>query len=412
MPPAAKKAVSPSLADVLTDLRTEQNTSDHMVIGSLPEFDMTVQGYSTGNIALDWVTRVGGYPHGRIVEQFGPPSSGKTTSALSAMGVEQAKCIESGEGYVMFEDFERSIDPAYCKKLGLDVAHSSFIYVKPDSFEHGANLFRKLLATGELRMCIFDSVAAMVTEKEKEAETGKANVADRAKMMHQFLRQSKDDAERFGTTMIFLNHHLEVVDATPMGAKMAARGIKRFTQPGGKALSFYASMRVEFKTLTVIRTAEMDSLTNRKEDQVRQQDVQATIVKNKTGDPFGTAKLRVRWGHGFSNEYSVLDILTKHGAVEVTKTGWYTFPVDLSPGDKPLKSRGEDTTISKMEADPGWTAHLTAYAQMLLEQSGGEVVDGSLYDSDGNVKVDTADLDALLDVDEDDIDLNTGEVLG
>jgi recombination protein RecA len=405
-PPKTKPS---TLAGVLADIRAEQNTTDHMVIGSLPEFDMTVKGYSTGNIALDWITRTGGYPHGRIVEQFGPPSSGKTTSALSAMGREQALCIEADEGYVMFEDFERSIDPEYCQKLGLDVGHPSFIYVKPDSFEHGANLFRRLLATGELRMCIFDSVAAMVTEKEKESETGKANVADRAKMMHQFLRQTKDDAERYGTTMIFLNHHLQVVDATPMGQKLAARGIKQFTQPGGKALSFYASMRIEFKPLTVIRTAEMDALTNRKEDQVRQQDVQATIVKNKTGDPFGTAKLRVRWGHGFSNEYSVLDILTKHGAVDLTKQGWYTFPADLAPDGKQYKSRGEDSTISKIEDNPEWSARLTAYAQMLLEQSGGESVDGSQYDNDGNIKVD--DLDALLDVSLDDIDEETGEVL-
>ena len=400
-----------SLAGVLADLRAEQNSSDHMVIGSLPEFDMTVQGYSTGNIALDWITRVGGFPYGRIVECFGPPSSGKTTAALSAMAAEQAKCIESGEGYVMFEDFERSIDPDYCTSLGLDVGHSSFIYVKPDSFEHGANLFRKLLATGELRIAVFDSVAAMVTEKEKEADTGKANVADRAKMMHQFLRQTKDDADRFGTTMIFLNHTLEVVDATPMGQKMAARGIKRFTQPGGKALAFYASMRIEYKQVGNIRTTEMDALTNRKEDQVRSQKVQATVVKNKTGDPFGTALLRVRWGHGFSNEYSVLDILTKHSAVDLNKTGWYTFPPDLSPDNKQFKCRGEDKTLSQMEDNPEWAARLSGYAQMLLEQTGGETVDGAQYDNEGNLKVDPDDLDALLDVDVEDIDLETGEVL-
>lgn len=406
------KSKPTTLAGVLADIRAEENSADHMVIGSLPEFDMSIKGYSTGNIALDWITRVGGYPHGRIVEQFGPPSSGKTTSALSAMARAQAQCIESGEGYVLFEDFERSIDPEYCKKLGLDVGHPTFIYMKPDSFEHGANTFRKLLATGELRIAVFDSVAAMVTEKEKESETGKASVAERAKMMHQFLRQSKDDADRFGTTMIFLNHTLEVVDATPMGQKLAARGIKRFTQPGGKALAFYAAMRIEFKQLSVIRTAEMSALTNRKEDQVRQADVQATIVKNKAGDPFGTAKLRVRWGHGFSQEYSVLDILVKHGAVDVNKTGWYTFPAELSPTGKQYKSRGEDTTLHAMEDNPVWTEHLTAYAAMLLEESGGESVDGSIYDSEGNVKEDPDDLDALLDVDVDDIDKETGEVLG
>lgn len=404
---AGKK--STSLLDVMAQIRAEENTADRVVVGSLPEFDMSVKGRSTGNIAFDFITRVGGYPVGRIVEQFGPPSSGKTTSALTAMGRAQAKCIESGEGYVMFLDYERSIDPDYCKKLGLDVDHETFIYVKPNSFEHGANIFRRLLATGELRMAIFDSVAAMVTEKEKEAETGKANVADRAKMLHQFCRQTKDDAEEHGTTMIFLNHTLEKVDATPMGQKLAARGIKQWTQPGGKALAFYASMRVEFKQVKNIRTAEMDLLTNRKEDQIRSQDVQAIIVKNKVGDPFGTTTLRVRWGHGFSQAFSVLDVLVKHGMVDLNKTGWYTFPADLSPEGKQYKVRGEDTALKELESNSEWLDRLAVVAYDLLDASGGDTVDGSQYDSEGNLKT-AEDLDALLDVDEEDIDMETGEV--
>lgn len=404
-----KKPVS--LLDVMSEIRAEENTDDSMVIGALPEFDMTVKGRTTGNIALDHIMRCGGYPVGRIVEQFGPPSSGKTTSALASMGREQAKCIEAGEGYVMFLDYERTIDPVYCKKLGLDTDHETFIYVKPRSFEHGANIFRRLLATGELRMAVFDSVAAMVTEKEKEAETGKANVADRAKMMHQFLRQTKDDAEEHGTTMIFLNHTLEVVDATPMGQKMAARGIKRYTQPGGKALSFYASMRVEYKQIKAIRTAEMDLLHNRKEDQIRSQDVQATIVKNKVGDPFGTTTLRVRWGHGFSQAYSVLDILVKHGVVDLNKTGWYTFPAEFSPdGQKQYKQRGEETVLKELEANPQWLERLESHAVMLLDVGGLDTVDGSQYDSNGNLKEDDVDYDDLLDVDESDVDMETGEV--
>ena len=382
---AEEKKKSPR--EVLAALRKENN-SETAKIGMLGEFER-VSGYSTGNISLDQLTGVGGYPKGRIVDQHGAFSSGKTTSSLQAMAIEQQRIIEAGEEkYVMFFDYERSIDPDYCKKLGLDIGHESFIYVKPDNFEHGANVFRDMLTTGALSISVFDSVAAMVSEKEIEAATGKANVADRAKMMHQFLRQITSTCERHGTTPIFLNHTMEKVDTSPMGQRMAAQGIKVMTQPGGTALPFYASLRMEFKKVQKIKTSGFDVIQNSDEKMVTAQDVQATVVKNKVGAAFGTAKLRVRFGKGFSQPYSVLQILKSHKAIKV-KGAWHYFAGNLSPKPSGEETgfQGEDATLKAMEADIAWMSRLLIEAQTLLDSYGLEKVDSDMYDSNGNLKM-------------------------
>src|SRR4051812_35737308 len=162
MPPKQKKS---SLADVLHEMRTKQKRK----IGALAEFDMVPEGLTTGNILLDALTGVGGLPKGRVVELFGPPSSGKTTTALQAAGR-----LQKLGGTIVYLDFERTLDETYVRALGVDTEAQSFIYDQPRSFEDGANAFRRLLSTGEVGMVIHDSVARMVTEKEQDAETGKA----------------------------------------------------------------------------------------------------------------------------------------------------------------------------------------------------------------------------------------------
>lgn len=380
----AEKKLSPR--EALAALRKDHNKGG-AVIGTLGEF-ARVEGFSTGNISLDFLTGVGGYPKGRIVDQHGAFSSGKTTSALQAMAVEQQRIIEAGEErYVMFLDYERSIDPLYCSKLGLDVDHESFIYVKPENFEHGANIFRHMLNTGAVSIAVFDSVAAMVSEKEQQADTGKANVADRAKMMHQFLRQITAPCERYGTTAIFLNHTMEKVDTSPMGQRMAAQGIKVMTQPGGTALPFYASLRIEFKKTKKVKSNAHDVITDETDKMVTAQDIQATVVKNKVGAAFGTASLRVRFGKGFSQPYSVLAILKAHNVVKVKTGGYHHFSGDLTVSGEPVVIQGEDTALTQIETDPTWLAMLTKKAVSLLDAYGLEKVDSHLYDSNGNVQI-------------------------
>ena len=237
--------------EILAELRKEFNT-EYDVIGSFSDINKAQRAYSTGNLGLDFLTGVGGFPVGKIVELHGPFSSGKSTSAFMAMAQEQKRIISENDedSLIVFLDYERSLDPLYCHNLGLDVQHDSFVYVKPDSLEQGVNLFRKLLASGDVRVVCFDSVAAMVSEKEKSAETGAVTVADRAKALHQVMRQIKDDLDRFGTTAIFLNHTLEKVATDQISQRLAARGVKQMTQPGGQALPFYACLASGTKVLS------------------------------------------------------------------------------------------------------------------------------------------------------------------
>lgn len=367
---AAKEPSKPkNLQETLKSLRSGKNAID---IGAFSGFNMTPKGMTTGNLSFDALTGIGGIPEGRVTEFVGPPSSGKTTAALQAM----AKVQQKGD-YVAFFDYERSLDPVYCAALGLDVHAENFLYMQPQHFEEGANVFRALISTGEVRLGTFDSVAAMVTQHELEAETGKVQVADRAKMMHQFLRQLTPSLSATKTGVIFLNHIMELVDATPMGARLAAQGIKRKTSPGGRALPFYASLRVEFNQIGSLRTKEMDLLNNEEIDQVTQTKVEATIIKNKVAPTLlRKAELRVRFGLGFSQAFSILEVLTNHNVVK--KSGaWFTFPVELrlDGSDDNAKLQGEDYVLSQMEKNPEWFALLEKAATKVVDQLGADTFD-------------------------------------
>lgn len=387
-----------NLAQTLEKLRTGKAP---VAIGTISDLDFTVNAVSTGNVTLDALTSIDGMPRGRIIELFGPPSSGKTTCALQT-----AATVLAAGGKVLFLDYEKSLDPVYCEALGIKPDDPNFIVMRPKSFEEGANIFRELCKTGELDLMIADSVAAMVTENELAAETGKATMADRAKMMHQFCRQIVELLASTDTCVIFLNHVLEVVDTSPMGQQLKARGIQRKTTPGGAALKFYSSLRMEFKQVGNIRSTRYNPITNANEDVIAQTKVQATVVKNKVGDPFRTAELRVRQGLGFSQAYSVVDVLIAHRVIRVEKGGVHRFTATAQPEgrDEMPYVRGEDTLLGMLESDPEWLGQLTALAKSLLAEHGTEVVDGSKYDQDGEEI--TADVDDILSVDKE-----TGEIL-
>lgn len=384
-----KKSVpgSKSLQEALSELRKKEGVE----IGAFSEFEHAVpRGLTTGNITLDTLTGIGGFPSGRITELVGPPSSGKTTAALQC-----AAKVQQAGGTVMFQDFEQALDPIYCKALGLDVDAETFLYMAPQSFEQGANAFRSLQeASGAIDLVIHDSVASMTTQHELEAATGAVQVADRAKMLYQYTRQLNPLLNRTDCAAIFLNHLLELVDATPMGQQLARRGIKRTTTPGGNALRYYSSLRVEFKQIGNLRTAEMDLLANEEVDVVRQTKTQVTVVKNKVADPFRTAELRVRFGKGFSQTYSVLSVLTAYGTVK-RSGAWFTFPPDLrlNGDDDNVKLQGEETVLSLMDDNPVWAKQLEVAAQQILGVSGQEVFE---INSEAAQVAEGVDLDALL----------------
>lgn len=394
MPPKKKAEKPQSLSEAISELRTK----DKLEIGHVSDFEMVPSGLSTGNLSLDTITDVGGLPKGRITELVGPPSSGKTTSALQA-----AARVQQAGGNIVFLDYEHAIDENYCKALGLDITAESFIYMQPDYFEQGANAFRKLLRTGEVGMGVFDSVATMITKHELEADTGAVQVADRAKMMHQFLRQINHELSKSACAAVFLNHQMDVVDASPMGRKLSAQGIVRKTQPGGKALPFYSSLRIEFKQVGNIRSSEMDVLSNEAQDRVTQTKVQATVIKNKVGEAYRTTELRNRYGLGFSQGYSVLSILAAYKAVKKKTAGNFEFPEELRPSTGEAKVQGEDKIIKMLESDPDWLATLENKARSLLSEHGDSpelseaigYVDGAQYDENGELP-DDVDVDGLL----------------
>jgi len=372
-----------TLAQALADLRKKS-----VDVGPLSDFNMEVDAISTGNVALDLITGVGGIPKGRITELFGLPSSGKTTTALQA-----AATLQMQGGTTLYLDYEQSLDPVYCKALGLDTTAPTFLYMRPRSFEEGANAFRHLNETGEIRLLVVDSVARMVTESELSADTGKVTFADRAKMMHQFMRQIVGPIQESATAVIFLNHVLEVVDTSPMGQQLKARGVSRRTTPGGAALKYYSSLRMEFKQIGNLRTEVLDPLTNEKSATIRQTKVEVTVVKNKVGDPFKKAELRVRFGQGFSQAWTVIDILTAYGVLKKETGGVYRLaPEVASPHalDKPW-IKGEDNMVTAVESDPDWLAKLTILARETLEANM-VTADPTQYDADGE----PADIDAIL----------------
>lgn len=300
-----------SLADTLAELRKKDVRIGFDDLEAEPEF------WSTGNLAIDTICG-GGIPKGKITELAGPPASGKTTTAVSA-----ARSVIQEGGYVAFFDYERAIDKPYFRALGVDPDSEQFIYFTPRSLEDGANIFRQLTDTGELQLGIFDSVARMATQHELEADTGKVLVADRAKMMYQFLRQVVDPLADNGTSLVFLNHLLEKVDATFMGQKLAAQGIKQYTSPGGNAIPYFASLRLQFKKISDLTAEELDPLTNELNKNAKYGSKHSVFVaKNKVGKPGGRAEVTNIMGEGFSQMKTAFDLLVKYGAVN--KNGaWY-----------------------------------------------------------------------------------------
>ncbi len=298
------------LESVLAQIEKAHGKGSVMRLGD--EIRAPVEVIPTGSIALDIALGIGGLPRGRVVEIYGPESSGKTTVALHAVANAQAE-----GGICAFIDAEHALDPEYAAKLGVDT--DALLVSQPDNGEQALEIADMLVRSGALALVVIDSVAALTPRAEIEGEMGDSHVGLQARLMSQALRKMAGALHNAGTTMIFINQLRE---------KIGVMFGSPETTTGGKALKFYSSVRLDVRRIETLKDGT-DSVGNR---------TRIKVVKNKMAPPFKQAEFDILYGHGISREGSLIDMGVEQGIVR--KAGaWFTYDADqLGQGKENARS--------------------------------------------------------------------------
>ena len=339
-----------ALQEALKKIEKEFGKGSIMRLGD--EIDKKIEVIPSGSIALDKALGVGGYPKGRIIEIYGPESSGKTTFALHAI----ANAQKNG-GYAAFIDAEHALDPKYAKALGVNI--EDLVLSQPDSGEQALEIAEALIKSGAIDIIVIDSVAALVPRQEIEGDMGASHVGVQARLMSQAMRKLSGAIAKSNCIVIFTNQLREKVGVMYGNPEVTT---------GGKALKFYASVRIDVR--------RVESLKNGSE--VYGSHTRCKVVKNKVAPPFKTAEFDILYGSGISKSSEIIDMAIQLGIVE--KSGaWFYY-------DGERLGQGKENVRKLIESDKELSTKLEALVREKVMSLGTDDDTDSMSDDDFEIK--------------------------
>lgn len=306
---------SPQLIDALKTIEKQCGEGSIMRLGSKRQ--TMIPSISTGSLKLDLALGIGGIPKGRITEIYGPESSGKTTLALTVIAKAQAR-----GGVAAFIDAEHALDPAYARRIGVDL--DELLISQPDYGEQALTIAEMLLQSGQVDVVVVDSVAALVPKNELEGNIGDSHVGLQARMMSQAMRKLTSVAHKSNTALIFINQIRE---------KIGVMFGSPETTPGGRALKFYCSIRLDIRRAQRLKSGD-DIVGCR---------TRVKVVKNKLAAPFRTAEFEIHFNQGISWESDILDLALENGMVKRAGS-WFSY------GDTRL-GQGRERALNRLIDD-------------------------------------------------------------
>jgi len=308
------------IENAINEIQAKFGEGSIMKLGDAPKVD--VEAIPTGSIGLDYALGVGGIPKGRIIEIYGPESSGKTTLTLHII----AEAQKQG-GVAAFIDAEHALDPEYAKKLGVKI--KDLLVSQPDTGEQALEITESLVRSGGIDVIVIDSVAALTPAKEIEGDMGASHMGLQARLMSQALRKLTAITAKSGTTVIFINQ---------IRMKIGVMFGNPETTPGGKALKFYSSVRIDVRSIAKIKKGEEIMGTR----------TRAKVVKNKVAAPFKTAEFDLIYNEGISHEGEILGLGEKYGVIKKAGASYSCGETSLGRGyDKAREFLKSESKLTK-----------------------------------------------------------------